>query len=268
MTNRPPSDDKAAAGLEGYDPSAYPPVAVTVDVVLLTVRSGRLSVLLVKRGSAPYEGEWALPGGFVQPDEDLDAAARRELVEETGIAAPDVYLEQLRTYGSPDRDPRMRVVSVAYLGLTADLPSPVAGSDAASARFWPVDDLGTAEGPELAFDHALILGDGVERARAKLEYSTLAAAFVEEPFTIADLRRVYEAVWGVQLHAANFRRKVLSVPGFVVATGHDRPTGRAPAELYTRGPAASLTTPILRPTPSPRPKSPQPKSARRKGATR
>ncbi|MGZ4784150.1 MAG: NUDIX hydrolase, partial [Acidimicrobiales bacterium] len=220
MAKRPrPGDDLGASGVEGYDPSAYPPVAVTVDVVLLTVRSGRLSVLLVKRGSAPYEGEWALPGGFVHPDEDLEPAARRELVEETGIAATDVYLEQLGTYGSPDRDPRMRVVSVAYLGMMADIPTPVTGSDAASARFWPVDDLGTAEGPELAFDHALILGDGVERVRAKLEYSTLAAEFVEEPFTIADLRRVYEAVWGVQLHAANFRRKVLSVAGFVVATG-------------------------------------------------
>ena len=141
----------------------------------------------------------------------------------------------------------MRVVSVAYLGLTADLPLPTAGTDASSARFWPVDDLGTADGPELAFDHTHILRDGVERARAKLEYSTLASAFVEEPFTIADLRRVYEAVWDVELHAANFRRKVLSVPEFVKATGRERATGRAPAELFTRGAAATLTPPILRP---------------------
>jgi 8-oxo-dGTP diphosphatase len=239
----PTSDDEAP-----YDPRAFPPMAVTVDIVLLTIRSGRLSVLLVERGGPPFEGEWALPGGFVRPDEDLESAAHRELAEEAGIDAPVIHLEQLRTYGAPDRDPRMRVVSVAHLALMPDVPTPVAGTDAAVARFWAVDDLGTTDGPELAFDHEDIVHDAVERARAKLEYSTLATSFVEEPFTITDLRRVYETVWGTELHPANFRRKVLSTTGYLVPTGEERPTGRAWAELFTRGPATELSPPMLRPT--------------------
>ncbi|HEY9475530.1 MAG TPA: NUDIX domain-containing protein, partial [Mycobacteriales bacterium] len=181
-------------------------------------------------------------------------AARRELAEEAGLhtathTAPG-HLEQLRSYGTPERDPRMRVVSVAYLALIPDPPRPVAGTDAAEARFWPVEDLeGEASGaPALAFDHDQILADAVERARAKLEYTNLAATFLEEPFTVADLRRVYEAVWGQTLHAANFRRKVLSTPGFVVPTGEERATGRGWAELYRRGTTTTLHPAILRPT--------------------
>jgi 8-oxo-dGTP diphosphatase len=211
---------------------------VTVDVVLLTLRAGRLRVLLVERTGPPYPGAWALPGGFLGPGEDLDAAARRLLVEETGLRPPG-HLEQLRSYGRPDRDPRLRVVSVAYLGLGPNLPAP-----ANAARWWAVEDL---EEVDLAFDHAEILADGVERARAKLEYSPLATAFVEEPFTLADLRRVYEAAWGGSLDPANFRRKVLSTPGFVLPVGA-RAAGRGgrPAELYRRGAATTLFPPLLR----------------------
>ena len=117
-----------------YDASAYPPFAVTVDLVVLTLRAGRLSVLLVQRGAAPHEGRWALPGGFTHVDEDLEDAAYRELAEEAGVRRGEVVLEQLRTYGAPDRDPRMRVVSVAWLALGADLPEPRAGSDAAAGQ--------------------------------------------------------------------------------------------------------------------------------------
>ena len=226
--------------LEEYDPRAFPPVAVAVDIVLLTVRHGRLSVLLVRRGTHPFHGRWALPGGFVTATEDLDAAAARELAEETGLAPGSAHLEQLASYGSPDRDPRMRVVSVAYLALAPDVPTPTSGTDASDARFWDVEDLAGAEGPALAFDHDRILADAVERARSKLEYTSLATTFLEEPFTIADLRRVYEAVWGRPLHAANFRRKVLSTPGFVTPTGEERPTGRGWAELYVRGGTTTL----------------------------
>jgi 8-oxo-dGTP diphosphatase len=248
--------------LAGYEPTAFPSVAVTVDVVLLTVRQGRLCVLLVRRGAHPHRGRWALPGGFVAPDEDLDGAARREMAEETGLHTPAGHLEQLRSYGAPGRDPRMRVVSVAYLALMPDLPRPAAGTDAAEARFWPVEDVGAggtdggavagavdAGQPALAFDHDQILADAAERARAKLEYTNLATTFLEEPFTVADLRRVYEAVWGRPLHAANFRRKVLSTPGFVVPTGAERATGRGWAELYRRGATTTLHPAILRPGP-------------------
>jgi 8-oxo-dGTP diphosphatase len=241
--------DREREFLETYDPSVFPSIAVTVDVVLLTVRNGRLSVLLVKRGAHPFRGRWALPGGFVRVDEDLDDAARRELEEETGVSIEVAHLEQLRTYGAPGRDPRLRVVSVAYLGLVPDLPRPVGASDASDARFWPVDDLGGDDGPTLAFDHIHIVTDAVERARAKLEYTSLATSFVEEPFTLADLRRVYEAVWGVSLHPANFRRKILSTPGFVVPTGDDRATGRGWADLYRPGGVAQLHPALLRPTP-------------------
>ena len=184
----------------------------------------------------------------MRPDEDLDDAARRELTEEAGLATAPWHLEQLRTYGAPGRDPRMRVVSVAYLALMPDHPAPAAGSDASAARFWPVEDLWANDGPALAFDHDQMLNDAVERARSKLEYTTLATSFVEDPFTIADLRRVYEAVWGVPIHHANFRRKVLSTPGFVVPTGEERPTGRGWTELYTRGRDCTQLSPaILRP---------------------
>jgi 8-oxo-dGTP diphosphatase len=246
--------------LARYDPSHYPRIAVTVDVVLLTVRAGRLAVLLVQRDGHPFRGQWALPGGFVEPDDDLDGAAQRELAEETGVLVtggdehePGLgHIEQLRSYGAPDRDPRQRVVSVAYVGFTAQNERAVAGSDAADARFWAVDDLaiegiGSHDGVALAFDHALVVADGVERARAKLEYTTLATAFVDEPFTLGELRRVYEAVWGEALHEGNFRRKVLSTPGFVEPTGETAPTDGRPAALYRRGAATQLHPAILRP---------------------
>lgn len=243
--------DTEAAFLAAYDPHAYPPFGVAADVVLLTVRQGRLSVLLVERARHPFRGAWALPGGFVDADEDLATAARRELAEETGLAVDATHLEQLRTYGAPRRDPRTRVVSVVYLALAAGLADPVPGDDARRARFFAIDDLslpalGRPDGAPLAFDHATIVADGVERARAKLEYTTLATAFVEPTFTLGELRRVYEAVWGMPLHEANFRRKVLGTPGFVEPTGATAPTDGRPAQLYRGGPATRLHPPILR----------------------
>jgi 8-oxo-dGTP diphosphatase len=235
------------AFLASYNPHDFPPMAVTVDVAILTVRQGQLSVLLVRRGVHPYRGRWALPGGFVGAREDLDTAARRELAEEAGVGA-DAHLEQVGCYGNPRRDPRMRVVSVAYLALVPDPAQPTAGSDAADARFWSVEDLRVAGRPALAFDHDQILADAVERARAKLEYTNLATWLLDEPFTVAELRRVYEAVWGVPLHAANFRRKVLATPGFVTPTGEHTPTGRGWAELYKRGSSAQLHPALLRPS--------------------
>ncbi len=221
--------------------------AVTVDLAVLTVRTGRLCALVVRRGIPPYRGRWALPGGFVKPDENLGAAAGRELEEETGLGAGRVHLEQLRTYGDPRRDPRGRVVTVAYLALAPDLPVPVAGTDAAAARWTPVDEL-AADPSTLAFDHGRILGDGVERARAKLEYTPLGAAFCPPDFTIAELRQIYEAVWGTALDPRNFHRKVTGTPGFVEETGASTSRrGGRPAQLYRQGDAAVLHPAMLRP---------------------
>ncbi len=230
-----------------YDPGAFPPFAVTVDVVVLTV-SDVFEVLLVERGADPYAGMLALPGGFVLENESLDVAARRELVEETGIdeeALPGVFFEQLATFGEPDRDPRMRVVSVTYLGIGRFRPDPTAGTDAAGARWVPVDEALRAE---LAFDHGHILATAVERARAKLEYTTVATAFAGDDFTLGDLHAIYETVWGERLDLANFRRKVLATKGFVEATGERRVSaaGGAPAAVYRVGGGATLSPPLVR----------------------
>lgn len=227
----------------------YPPMAVTVDLVVLTVRDDALQALTIRRGESPYLGQWALPGGFVRADEDLQDAAARELLEETGLSADHFHLEQLGSYGAPDRDPRMRVVTVAYIALAAHLPTPTAGSDAAEARWQLVTDL-LGRRRDLAFDHSQILRDGVERARAKLEYTPLAAAFCAAEFTISELRHVYEVVWGTKLDPRNFHRKVTKTDGFVEPT--DRTTtrdGGRPARLYRVGTIASLHPPLLRTTP-------------------
>lgn len=220
--------------------------AVAVDLVILTIRGQELVVLLVRRGAPPYRGRWALPGGFVNEDEDLLDAAERELGEETGLSSVRAHLEQLATYGSPRRDPRGRVISVAYLALVPRLAQPTAGSDAADANWKRVSQVVGAQ-QALAFDHHRILADGVERARAKLEYSPLATAFCGDEFTIAELRRVYEAVWGKPLDPRNFHRKVTGTAGFVVETGGTttRDGGR-PARLYRRGDAKLLHPAMLR----------------------
>jgi 8-oxo-dGTP diphosphatase len=234
------------AAMKSSGTSAHPCFGVTVDLVLFTVQDERLCLLVVRRGGEPFEGRWALPGGFVEPREDLEAAARRELEEETGVDARDVHLEQLASYGDPRRDPRMRVVSVAYLALAPGLPVPEAADDAVAAAWVPVDEL-LAHPRRLAFDHHRIIGDGVERARAKLEYTPLGAAFCPREFTVAELRRVYEIVWGKPLDPRNFHRKVTGSAGFLRPTGRTttRDGGR-PAQLYRQGTAPVLHPPMLR----------------------
>ncbi len=234
--------------MRGYNPLDYPPAAVTVDLVVLTIRQGDLAVLLIRRGAEPYLGRLALPGGFVRPDESLDAAADRELREETGLdlarSGPEhVHLEQLASYGDPGRDPRLHVVTVAYLALAPQLPAPRAGSDAAAASWLPAGSLSE----KLAFDHDRILGDGLERARAKLEYTPLAAAFCPAEFTVGQLRQVYEIVWGTTIDPRNFHRKITGTAGFLEPAGTTTAGERGrPAQLYRRGDATTLYPPMLR----------------------
>ncbi len=219
-----------------YDPSQFPAFAVTVDVVILTMSEGTLDVLLVRRGEAPFEGMWAIPGGFKRPTETLDEAARRELSEETGVDVPSL-LTQFGAYGDPGRDPRLNVVTIGYLAVLRDVGTVVAGTDAAGAALVPASDV-LNEGIDLAFDHLRIVRDAVERVRVELEVSGIATAFVGTTFTLAELRAVYEAVWGVQLDGANFRRSVVAEDGWVIPTGRRARPGAAggkPAELYRAG---------------------------------
>lgn len=232
------------------DPSGHPAFAVTADLVILTIADDQLCALTVTRGEEPFLGELALPGGFVRPDESIEQAARRELVEETGLdPSGSIHLEQLGTYGTPDRDPRMRVVTVAHLALTPHLEDPAAGTDAADASIERVDDLiGDSASRTLAFDHAIILRDGVERARAKLEYTTLAITLLPPTFTIGELRQVYETVWGTEIDPRNFHRKVQGSAGFIEPIGETTTRGGGrPAQLMRAGPAATLSPPLIRP---------------------
>lgn len=227
---------------------ARPSVALTVDVAALTLHLGELQALMVTRRNEPFRGRLALPGGFVDQDEDLVDAALRELGEETGLAG--VSVEQLRTYGAPGRDPRGRVVSVAHVAV---LPEPLAveGRDDAVDAGWHAVDRLLAQPDRLAFDHAEILADAVERVRARLEYTSLATFFVGETFSLSELRGVYEAVWGCQIDPGNFTRKVKQTEDLVVPTGESRlsPTGKGrPAALYraARDEVHDLNFPITR----------------------
>jgi 8-oxo-dGTP diphosphatase len=231
----------------GYDPSTFPAFAVTVDVVILTMAEGVLHLLLVRRGEEPFKGMWATPGGFKRPDETLAEAARRELSEETGVDVPSL-LTQFGAYGDPGRDPRMNVVTVAYLAVLRDVGAIVAGTDAEDAALVPVSDI-LGERVELAFDHLRIVRDAIERVRVELEVSGIATAFVGTTFTMAELRAVYEAIWGVQLDAANFRRSLVGEDGWLIPTGRTArpgPTGGRPAELYRAGRAWKHGAPIHR----------------------
>jgi 8-oxo-dGTP diphosphatase len=204
----------------------YPHPAVTADVVLFTIREQCLQLLLVRRGNPPFAGCWALPGGFLDIDEDLEQCAARELAEETGV--DDLYLEQLYTFGAPGRDPRERVISVAYFALApAERLRPRAGDDAADTRWFPVGGL-----PELAFDHAEIIRVARERLIAKLDYSTIAFQLLPETFTLGELQRVYEILVDAEIDKRNFRKWALALEQ-IEETGELRRRGRhRPARVY------------------------------------
>jgi 8-oxo-dGTP diphosphatase len=197
---------------------------VTVDIVIFTIQSRALKVLLVKRRMPPFANQYAIPGGFVHEDEHLDQAALRELREETGVA--DVYLEQLYSFGNTERDPRGRVITVAYFALiSADRPLK-AGTDAAEANWWAVDQL-----PTLAFDHNKILQYALDRLRNKLEYTTVGFQLLPDKFTLTELQEVYEAILGKKLDKRNFRRK-MSLLKILKPLSEHRRGGQRPAQLF------------------------------------
>ncbi len=202
----------------------FPKPSVTVDVVIMTLLDHEFQVLLIKRRLPPYRGRWAIPGGFVHIDESLEDAARRELAEETGVT--QVYLEQLYTFGEPQRDPRGRVISVAYFALVPSQVAITGGSDAREARWWPIKKL-----PSLAFDHTRIVQYALTRVRYKIEYSAVGFRLMPEKFTLTDLQKAYEIILDEPLDKRNFRRRIIEAgviePCDEVRTGEGRP-----ARLY------------------------------------
>jgi 8-oxo-dGTP diphosphatase len=205
----------------------YPHPAVTTDVVVFTIRDQRLHLLLIQRANPPFQGQWALPGGFLDIDEDIETCAARELAEETGL--DDLFLEQLYTFGEPGRDPRERVISVAYYALvsSARIAEPVASSDATAVAWFPFGGL-----PQTAFDHATIIAKAHERLVAKLDYSSIALQFMPELFTLSELQAVYETLRGSKLDKRNFRKRILSLD-ILEETGEQRRNGNhRPARAY------------------------------------
>lgn len=206
-------------------PEEYPRPMVTVDVVILTLREDDLQVLLIRRKNPPFAGMWAIPGGFIGIDEPLEKAALRELEEETGIR--DVHLEQLYTFGDPGRDPRGRVITVAYLALLPpDRTTVRAGDDAADARWWSVHNL-----PPLAFDHDRILACALERLRRQLEHPATLSGLLPETFTLSQLQSVYRVIWGERMSESRLRYLIRTMGIFQEAGIRKRGWGR-PAKLY------------------------------------
>ena len=199
--------------------------AVTVDVVIFAIEQGQLKVLLIKRKIEPFLGKWAIPGGFVLPFESLEQAARRELIEETGV--DPVYLEQLYTFGQPERDPRGRVITVVYYSLLPGVSKTVAGSDASESEW-----ISLKEVKDLAFDHSEILSYALSRLRGKIEYTDLAFHFLEKSFTLSQLQEVYEAVLDKKLDKRNFRKKMELSENLKPLKKFGPQTKGRPAQIY------------------------------------
>ncbi len=218
-----------------YDPAAFPRPSVTADIALFTVRDRTLQVLLIRRKEWPFAGQWAVPGGFLRPEETLEDAARRELAEETGVS--DVLLEQLRVWSEPNRDPRTWVITVAFTALVAsDTLTLRAGTDAAEAQWFPVNALPSP----LAFDHDAILADAVRSLQTRLQADLqIAAALLPSHFTLTKMQEVYETISGQSLDKRNFRKWVLGTEA-VLPTGDAQRGAHRPALLYEFTPKKSF----------------------------
>ncbi|MBN2051869.1 NUDIX hydrolase [Candidatus Woesearchaeota archaeon] len=210
-----------------FDAEKFEKPGVSVDIIIFTVRNNELKVLLIKRKSWPFKGMWAIPGGFVGIKEPLEEAAKRELEEETGVK--NVYLEQLYTFGEPDRDPRTRVITVAYYALiSSDHLKLQATTDAAEANWFSIDKL-----PKLAFDHNKILASALERIRNKVEYSNIAFQLLPEKFTLTELQKVYEVILGKKLDKRNFRKRVKEAITIVPLKETKMEGVHRPAQLFS-----------------------------------
>ncbi len=178
---------------------------ITVDIIIFTIKENSLQTLLIKRKYTPFKNQWAIPGGFIRKTESLEDAAKRELEEETGVR--EVYLEQLYTYGDPKRDPRGRVITVSYMALiNSEKIKLKASTDASEARWFSINKL-----PDLAFDHNKILSYSTKRLRWKFEYTTTAFSLLSKNFTMGELQKIYEIVFGRKFDKRNFRKKILSL---------------------------------------------------------
>jgi len=215
--------------LRHYDPSRYPRPSFTVDVVIFTVRDEQLHVLLVKRSEHPAKNQWALPGGFIDPEKDscIEDCARRKLVEKTAVQAP--YLEQLKTYGSKERDPRGWTATTIYFALLASEALQLGGNQQ-DVRWVPIR--GDGVGFKLAFDHAKILADAVKRLRSKLEYTHIAVHLLPEEFTLPELQKIYEIILQEPLDKSSFRRRVVQADMLEELEGKLRDGSGRPAQLY------------------------------------
>ncbi len=206
--------------------SSYPKPSVTVDITVFTIKDSRLKILLIKRNLAPFQNSWALPGGFVRMDESLENAAQRELEEETGVR--DVYLEQLYTFGGPNRDPRGRVITVAYMALVnSDKLDLHPSTDASDAQWFDAYSL-----PELAFDHSSILHYALKRLRWKFEYTTVGFTMLSEKFTISQIQTLYEVVFNRKFDKRNFAKKIHSL-NVLQDEGIVENTSYRPPHLYS-----------------------------------
>lgn len=204
----------------------YPKPSVTVDTIIFTIIDDSLKVLLIKRGIEPFLDQWAIPGGFIKLDEDLESAAKRELEEETGVK--EVYLEQLYTFGDVNRDPRGRVITVSYLALIK--PENInlkASTDASEVSWFSIDDL-----PTLAFDHSKILSYATKRLRWKFEYTPIAFSLLPEKFTIGQLKSIYDTIFEIKLDKRNFYKKILSL-NILEEKGIQENVSFRPAKLYS-----------------------------------